>query len=185
MGSRNYTHKLKWRAGDAGPGISEQGAEGWGGKKGRRAKKEKLSVGGFLLPPPTPPHFSSWVSLVWVCIMWWCVIGLWSHWSCTNRLAGKHVSSPVCGGECVCCPDYRCGIVEQKVWRSKTCINGEQVGPVDFVIDKFVLVGTRGKSGAYSKPLCAVERQYSTQVYSSMDTVSMPHLSSINPIMFS
>lgn len=51
---------------------------------------------------------------------------------------------------------------------SKTCINGEQVGPVDFVIDKFVLVGTRGKSGAYSKPLCAAEHQYSTQVYSSM-----------------
>lgn len=52
------------------------------------------------------------------------------------------------------------------------------MGPVDFVIDKFLLVGARGKSGAYSKPLCAGERQYSTQVYSSAYTVSMLHLSS-------
>lgn len=70
------------------------------------------------------------------------------------------------------------GLCGKKVWWSKTCINGEQVGPVDFVIDKFVLVGTRGKSGAYSKPLCPAERQYSTQVYSSMHTLSTPHLSS-------
>lgn len=79
---------LNGGAGDGEPGISEQGARGGGRRevKGRRVKKEKLSVGGFY---PPPPHFSSTLSLVWVCIMWWCVIGLWSHWSCTNRLAGE------------------------------------------------------------------------------------------------
>lgn len=34
--------------------------------------------------------------------MWRCVIGLWSHQSCANRLAGKHVSLSGGWGECVC-----------------------------------------------------------------------------------
>lgn len=58
-------------------------------------------------------------------------------------------------------------------------------GQSDFVMDKFVLVGTRGKSGVYSKPLCTAKRQYPTQVYSSMHAVSTPHLSLPSSIMFS
>lgn len=94
----------------------------WGEWEGEEADKEGLSqwVALFLI-------FLPW-ALLWVCIMWRCVIGLWSHQSCANRLAGKHVSLRGCGGECVFCVNHRCGIVWEMVWWSKTYINGEQVG---------------------------------------------------------
>ena len=72
------------------------------------AEKEGLSVGGSFLV-----FFLR--SLLWVHIMWRCVIGLWSHQSCANRLAGKHVSLRGCWGECVCCVNHRCGTVWE-IW---------------------------------------------------------------------
>ena len=114
----------RWRGRDNQEGREERedGGEGPVGRKERwEVQKEGLSVGGaFLIFLPR--------SLLWVCIMWRCVIGLWSHQSCANRLAGKHVSLRGCGGECVCCVNHSCGIVWEMVWWSKTYINGEQVG---------------------------------------------------------
>ena len=129
MGSCNYSHKPCGRAGGGGDGTNERaGRRGRMGERVRRGRKERwevqkewLSVGGaFLIFLPR--------SLLWACIMWRCVIGLWSHQSCANRLAGKHVSLRACGGECVCCVNRSCGIVWETVWWSKTYINGEQVG---------------------------------------------------------
>lgn len=59
MGSLNYSHKLKWGAGDGEAGSGVQGGE-------REMSKEREALSGWLL---LPPHFSSLVSLVWVCIM--------------------------------------------------------------------------------------------------------------------
>lgn len=59
MGSRNYSHKLKWRAGDGEPGISEreQGAGGRGGvgrgAVGRGTSKEREALSGWLFTPPS------------------------------------------------------------------------------------------------------------------------------------
>lgn len=148
MGSCNYSHKLSGRTADEVPGISERarrrGGKGkrvYGGEKRGvrgRERSERGALSGWLFFP----HFSSLFSPLWVCIMWRCIIGLWSHQSCTNRLAGKHVSLRGCRGECVCCVNYRCGIVWEVVWWSKTFINDEQVGQLPLSQTNLFFEGT-------------------------------------------
>lgn len=53
MGSRNYSHKLKWRAGDGEPGISERGARGGVGGSERETSKEREALSGWLFTPPS------------------------------------------------------------------------------------------------------------------------------------
>ncbi len=139
--------------------------------RGGEVKKKAHLVGGsFLIFLP--------LSVLWVCIMWWRVICLWSHQSCANRLAGKHVSLRACGGECVCCVNYRCGIVWEMVWWSKTYINGEQVGQLT-LSQTNLFSWARGKR-LELESFGAVPHAFWIQAYSSMDRFSMLHLHSLN-----
>lgn len=126
--------------------------------------------------------FFSLRSLLWVCVMWRCVIGLWSHQSCANRLAGKLVSLRGCWGECVCCANHRCGTVWETVWRSKTYINGEQVGQL--TLSQTNLLSRARWECLELRSLCAVTHVHWIQTHSSIHKFSMLHLHSVNYIMF-
>lgn len=167
IGSCNYTHKLSRRAVDRGDGWVSQGRRS-GGEKERWICWKRGALRGWLFSiffPLSPSR-----SLLWVCIMWWCVIGLWSHQSCANRLAGKHVSLRGCRGECVCCVNHRCGIVWEMVWWSKSYINGEQVGQL--TLSQTNLLSWVHRECLELLSLCTVAHAYWIQTHSIIYRVS-------------
>lgn len=138
---------------------------GWEIVEGRR-----LVGGAFFIFPAR--------SLLWVCIMWRWVMGLWSHQSCANRLAGKHVSPRGL-------QRWMCVLCESQMW---DCVGNGFDGVKPILMTNRWGSWLCRRANLYSRArgehqaARAFRRSHACrmQTYSSTDGFSMLHLHSLN-----